>query len=169
MNEITKELLDALKGAVAQMNLAAECVERGRHDEAILHLRSLTRGRSEAIAKAKAFLAAPQPSADEPVTDSYVQTVPDKCDRIVWRGRYIHLSVGQETTPQPADDGWIPWNGGDCPVEVGTRVDAKYRDGETAYNIPAEYCAEYPCSGSALDWSHMENDYDIIAYRVVKP
>ena len=64
MNEITKELLDALKGAVAQMNLAAECVERGRHDEAILHLRSLTRGRSEAIAKAEAILAAPQPSAD---------------------------------------------------------------------------------------------------------
>lgn len=43
-------------------------------------------------------------SADEPVTDSYVQTVPDKCDRIVWRGRYIHLSVGQETTPQPSED-----------------------------------------------------------------
>ena len=62
MNEITKELLDALKGAVAQMNFAAECVERGRHDEAILHLRSLTRGRSEAIAKAEAALAAPQPS-----------------------------------------------------------------------------------------------------------
>ena len=65
MNEITKELLDALKGAVAQMNLAAECVERGRHDEAILHLRSLTRGRSEAIAKAEAILAATEPSYDD--------------------------------------------------------------------------------------------------------
>ena len=128
MNEITKELLDALKGAVAQMNLAAECVERGWHDEAILHLRSLTRGRSEAIAKAEATLAATQ-----------------------------------------SDDGWIPWNGGDCPVEVGTRVDAKFRDGEKAYNVPAGDCAEDPDSRSALDWSHMESDYDIIAYRVVKP
>ena len=64
MDEITKELLDALKGAVAQMNFAAECVERGRHDEAVLHLRSLTRGRSEAIAKAEDILIAPQPSAD---------------------------------------------------------------------------------------------------------
>ena len=129
MDEITRELLEALKGAVAQMNLAAECVERGRHDEAILHLRSLTRGRSKAIAKAESTLAA----------------------------------------PQPADDGWIPWEGGDCPVEVGTRVDAKFRDGEKAYNVPAGDCAEDPDSRIALDWSHMESDYDIIAYRVVKP
>ena len=71
--------------------------------------------------------------------------------------------------PQPADDGWIPWEGGDCPVEVGTRVDAKFRDGEKAYNVPAGDCAEDPDSRSALDWSHMESDYDIIAYRVVKP
>ena len=71
--------------------------------------------------------------------------------------------------PQPADDGWIPWNGGDCPVEVGTRVDAKFRDGEKAYNVPAGDYAEDPDSRSAADWSHMEIDYDIIAYRVVKP
>ena len=71
--------------------------------------------------------------------------------------------------PQPADDGWIPWNGGDCPVIVGTRVDAKVRDGERAYNVPAGDCAEDPDSRSASDWSHMESDYDIIAYRVVKP
>ena len=31
----------------------------------------------------------------EVLTDSYVQCVPDKCDRIVWRGQYIHLP----TTP----------------------------------------------------------------------
>ena len=71
--------------------------------------------------------------------------------------------------PQPADDGWIPWNGGDCPVEVGTRVDAKFRDGEKAYNVPAGDYAEDPGSRSAADWSHMEIDYDIIAYRVAKP
>ncbi len=27
----------------------------------------------------------------EPTTDHFVQKVPDKCDRIVWRGKYIHL------------------------------------------------------------------------------
>lgn len=33
------------------------------------------------------------PSAIAPLTDSYIQTVPDKCDRIVWRGRYYHLPL----------------------------------------------------------------------------
>ncbi len=36
--------------------------------------------------------------AGEPLTDSYVQMVPDKCDRIVWRNHYYHLPL---TTPQP--------------------------------------------------------------------
>jgi hypothetical protein len=27
------------------------------------------------------------------LTDTYVQQVPDKCDRIVWRGRYYHLPI----------------------------------------------------------------------------
>lgn len=71
--------------------------------------------------------------------------------------------------PQPSDDGWIPWAGGECPVTVGTRVDAKFRDGEKAYNVPAGDCAEDPDSRSASDWSRTESDYDIIAYRVVKP
>lgn len=47
--------------------------------------------------------AAPQPShttqAAESVTaaatESYVQPVPDKCDRIVWRGHYYHLPPAQ--------------------------------------------------------------------------
>ena len=113
MNEITKELLEALKDAEEALS----------HVEKNLHVRvnPPTLGRMrKAIAKAEATLAA----------------------------------------PQPADDGWIPWNGGDCPVTVGTRVDAKFRDGARAYyNIPSGDC----------DWSHMESDYDIIAYRVVKP
>ena len=118
MNEITKELLDALKGAVAQMNLAAECVERGRHDEAILHLRSLTRGRSEAIAKAEAALVVPQPSYGD----------------------------------------WIPWKGGECPVERGDVVRVKAKNGE----IDTDKAHFY-------NWWHTGGPNDIIAYRVVKP
>ena len=37
-------------------------------------------------------------AGSKPLTDSYVQIVPDKCDRIVWRNRYYHLPL---TTPQP--------------------------------------------------------------------
>ena len=110
-----------------------------------------------AISKAEAFLAAPQPSADEPVTDSYVQTVPDKCDRIVWRGRYIHLSVGQETTTQPFEDGWIPWKGGECPVGRRDVVMVKGKNGEVDTDKAHFY-----------DWHHTGSPFDIIAYRVVK-
>ena len=42
-----------------------------------------------AWAAAKAALAAP---TAEPTT-SYVQPVPDKCDRITWRGEYYHLPL----------------------------------------------------------------------------
>lgn len=55
-NEILKsaapDLFEACMRADQQMELAAECVEAGRYDEAILHLRSLSRGRREAIKKA---------------------------------------------------------------------------------------------------------------------
>ena len=115
MNEITKELLDALKGCERIMS----CFELDGFE---------TKAARAAIAKAEAALA----------------------------------------EPQPADDDWIPWKGGDCPVTVGTRVDAKFRDGEKAYNVPAGDCAEDPDSRSASDWSHMESNYDIVAYRVAK-
>ena len=146
MNEITKELLDALKMATLQNQL--DMLMTGEE----------LRKCESAISKAEAFLADTQSSADEPVTDSYVQTVPDKCDRIVWRGRYIHLSVGQETTPQPSEDGWIPWAGGECPVGSEVVVTARFRFGERI-TIPAK----------ALRWFHAYDEGDIIAYRVVKP
>ena len=155
MNAITKELLKALKMATLQNQL--DMLMTGEE----------LRKCESAIFKAEAALAAPQPSADEPVTDSYVQTVPDKCDRIVWRGRYIHLSVGQETTPQPADDGWIPWEGGDCPVPNGTVVDVKYRDESVGLGLPANEYVEDDASPAYWRADGMSND--IIAYRVVKP
>ena len=146
MNEITKELLDALKMATLQNQL--DMLMTGEE----------LRKCESAISKAEAFLADTQSSADEPVTDSYVQTVPDKCDRIVWRGRYIHLSVGQETTPQPSEDGWIPWAGGECPVERRAVVRVKAKNGE----IDTDKAHFY-------DWHHTGSSFDIVAYRVVKP
>ena len=42
-----------------------------------------------------------QPVAQtEPCTNTYVQTVPDQCDRIVWRGRYYHLHDGTDPVAQ---------------------------------------------------------------------
>lgn len=42
-----------------------------------------------------------QQATPEPLTDTFVQTVPDKCDRIVWRGRYVHLPI---TKPEPVGE-----------------------------------------------------------------
>ena len=145
MNESAKELLDVFKSIMA---LPEHKVDR--RDEA--------KAAREVIAKAEAVLAATQPSADEPVTDSYVQTVPDKCDRIVWRGRYIHLSVGQETPPQPSYDDWIPWKGGECPVGRRDVVMVKGKNGEVDTDKAHLY-----------DWHHTGSPVDIVAYRVVKP
>ena len=86
MDEITKELLDALKTIESwNSHTTAYAVDFGSNGVRDFY-RAIAR---QSIAKAEATLAA----------------------------------------PQPADDGWIPWNGGDCPVEVGTRVDVRYRDG----------------------------------------
>lgn len=57
-------------------------------------------------------------------------------------------------------DGWIPWNGGECPVPLDTKVEVSCR-------------GPYPTStGLARDfsWGHLEMlyDTDIVSYRVIK-
>lgn len=54
-------------------------------------------------------LRASQPSGaagGENLTDSYVQIVPDKCDRIVWRNNYYHLPLGASLA-SPSSGGWM--------------------------------------------------------------
>ena len=54
--------------------------------------------------------ASPTPPAEQqaPATEGYVQPVPDKCDRITWRGRYYHLPLTEQAAPNTA-----PSEGGD--------------------------------------------------------
>lgn len=58
-----------------------------------------------------------------------------------------------------ASDGWIEWGGGECPVEEGTLVDVRFRDGDDDMNIEA----------IDLLWNHENWSADIIAYRLHKP
>lgn len=62
---------------------------------------------------------------------------------------------------KPADDGWIDWAGGECPVNINSLVNVRYRNGGGCLDSkPAE----------VYNWSHNDEDcYPIIAYRVVKP
>lgn len=46
------ELLIELRQAVIQMEMAADCIQNGRYDEALLHASSLMRSKRAAIAKA---------------------------------------------------------------------------------------------------------------------
>lgn len=45
-------LLEELQNATVQMDMAAECIEAGRYDEALLHALSMRRKRTAAIAAA---------------------------------------------------------------------------------------------------------------------
>ena len=70
------------------------------------------------------------------------------------------------------NDGWIEWSGGECPVEEGTLVDVRYRNGEENHHVGAglSFCD----TGSnpdlnAEDWSKDDTSSDIIAYRLHQP
>lgn len=55
---------------------------------------------------------------------------------------------------------WIEWNGGECPVPVGTKVDTIYRDG---------YKNEMWIGWLGFSqniWSHLNDEGDIVAYRL---
>ena len=112
MDEITKELLEALKMATLQNQL--DMLMTGEE----------LRKCESAIAKAKAILAA----------------------------------------PQPADDGWIPWEGGECPVAHSTIVNVRYRDGWEGGGLASKFRWLH-----ATQESSDVKELDIIAYRVVKP
>ena len=125
----------------------------------------------KAIAKAEAILAAPQPSADaveaafregfrSPTT--YNDTVMNSEDD-AWENSEARAEAAK-AAPQPADDGWIPWGGGACPVEVGTRVDVRYRDGWEGDGLAFMWRWHH-----ATQKSSDVKELDIVAYRVVKP
>ncbi|MGY0156387.1 hypothetical protein ACVQK1_09300 [Edwardsiella tarda] len=70
-------------------------------------------------------------------------------------------------------DGWIGWKGGEMPVERGTLVDVKYRDGMETVGVSAgidRFSNDYKCKDgyprSANDWKHFQYVADIVAYRL---
>lgn len=75
---------------------------------------------------------------------------------------------GPESETKADDDGWIDWAGGECPLENGTIIDAKDRDGYMHFgevigatnNVDDIFwqrgVCSYPCN-------------EIIAYRLHKP
>ena len=76
----------------------------------------------------------------------------------------IELEYGEKadkaTTTEESGDGWIQWNGGECPVPAGTMVDIRFRRCGDESNRIAE----------DLDWGHGKLGcwWDIVAYRIVE-
>ena len=58
-----------------------------------------------------------------------------------------------------ADDGWIEWGGGECPVPAVERIDIRFRGGTYEDYQPSE----------GWRWTHVGGAYDIVAYRISKP
>ena len=69
-------------------------------------------------------------------------------------------------------EGWIQWNGGEMPVEKGTLIDVKYRDGLINLHVIAGFggCStgsiKHKC---AINFNHYGRSVDIIAYRLHTP
>ena len=87
MNNFEKELLEALRMTSQALAWLAHGECRGYHPKLPTAADALAAAR-DAIAKCESASIA---LIQEEPTNSFVQSVPDKCDRIVWRGRYIHL------------------------------------------------------------------------------
>jgi len=70
-------------------------------------------------------------------------------------------------------DGWIRHRGGNCPVEKGTRVDVRFRNGDIVYGVPAlerhESVHAYGWTANTEFWKKDNVSADIMAYRLHKP
>ena len=104
MNDVTKDLLEALRFLLSAHGEQLDLAFAQAHD---------------AIARAEAALAEPQPDAD----------------------------------------GWIPWAGGDCPLERRVRHQVRFRYGDESHWSKCPY---------GWNWEHTGAPTDIIAYRIVE-
>ena len=88
-----------------------------------------------------------------------------------WHQTILSREEYHHAYPKADADGWIEWKGGECPVEAGTNVDVKYRDGRENFHVKA---MSYDRTGSikslsATCWGSINCESDIVAYRLHKP
>ena len=65
------------------------------------------------------------------------------------------LAERSKNAPKADADGWIEWNGGECPVAERCAVEVKLRGGSRDTGV-----------AEVFYWPHSNESYDIIAYRV---
>ena len=190
MNEITKELLEALQALVnaawkcshaVELNGTATfgkgydssglngCQRTEFRDELIEFVVWPSNGKWSAYSTYEGFLWFEHFETEDEARKECMKLlssiVPDH--QILKARAAITKAEAALAATQPSY--WILWEGGDCPVAPGTCLDVEYRDGERAYNVPAGGAADGAASRNAIDWSRRECPFDIVAYRVAKP
>lgn len=103
-------------------------------------------------------------------TAGLLDTVPGCHDWSQETSARLHLlktALDHLPEPPPAEIPWTPWNGGECPVEKGTLIDVRYRDGKERNNLRA-LALEIGRDASVCYWENDGMAEDIIAYRVTK-
>ena len=93
-----------------------------------------------------------------------------------WNKTIVHrdefMKRWNERNQVDDSEGWIQWNGGEMPVEKGTLIDVKYRDGLINLHVIAGFggCStgsiKHKC---AINFNHYGRSVDIIAYRLHVP
>lgn len=83
-------------------------------------------------------------------------------------GAFTLLANVKPIKPKKAKRPWIKWEGGECPVPVGTLIDVKYRDGYKQKGCPAGM-GNTKFARVAIDWTHDGVAGGIVAYRLAKP
>lgn len=73
----------------------------------------------------------------------------------IWKASRQALEIAQPVLEQQDEGDWIDWEGGESPTS--NLVEFKMRDGE-----------EDRAMGIDLEWEHLGQSDDIIAYRVIK-
>jgi len=84
------------------------------------------------------------------------------CDEKVtnWHQTILSREEYYQAYPKADDDGWIEWNGGECPVSGDDIVDVAY----STYGAKS-----FSAAANSLRWSKRGLGGDIIAYRLHKP
>lgn len=78
-----------------------------------------------------------------------------------WHQTILSREEYYQAYPKADADGWIEWNGGECPVGDFDEVQVKYKvdDGSGMEG----------CEAQELHWHHEDADFDIVAYRLHRP
>lgn len=96
------------------------------------------------------------------IAEDEVSAATDRLTSIITRAQY-EASLA-------ANDGWLEWGGGECPVETGTLVDIRIRNGKESHGVRAnESTYRVNPDASYPFWRKDGKGGDIIAYRLHKP